>query len=179
MGFADVVADSRGKVECPLELGLGVVVTAQVNVDAGKQAVGADLPGGVGQPFGGGHGDVLGCDEVAPMPPPVKEVVDVPGQLPRVGVVPGGGGVVDSREQDAVFDAEPFERTLVVDRVFDSDAGLRLDRRDGVPGLAENPGGGVGGLQVVVEDAAGGGAALFGRRPRATAPPSGLSPAWL
>ena len=127
-------------------MGVGIVVVAQLNIGAGEIAVGAGLRGRIGQPSGGGHGGVLGGGEIVPVPSPVEEAEEGPGQLPGVGVVPGGGGVVDGGEQDGVFGGEPFQGLLMVGGVFGGGAGLGRGEGDRVSDGVEEPVGGVGGV---------------------------------
>ena len=74
--------------------------------------MGAGLRGRVGQPAGGGQRGVLGGGPVVPVPAPVEEVGEGPGQLPGVGVEPGAGGVVDGGQQHRVLGGEPGQRLL-------------------------------------------------------------------
>ena len=114
VGLPDPVAGLGGQVEGVPQLGVGVVEAAQPGVGAGEDAVGAGLRGRVAQPLGGGHRGPLGGGPVVPVPAPVEEGVEGPGQLPGVGVEPGGGGVLDGGEQHAVLGGEPGQRLLVV-----------------------------------------------------------------
>ena len=82
------------------------------------------LRGRVGQPPRGGQRGLLGGGPVVPVPPPVEEVVEGPGQLPGVGVEAGGGGVVDGGEQHRVLGGEPGQRLLVVGELLRGDPGL-------------------------------------------------------
>ena len=78
-----------------------------------------------------------------------------------MGVAPAGGGVVDGGQQHGVFDGEPVEGVLVVGGVFRGGPGLGCGEGERVSGRFQQPVGGVGGVQVVVEDAADGGVALL------------------
>src|SRR5262249_46203001 len=149
------------QVQGVVELGVGVVEAAQPGVGEGEVAVGAGLRGRVGQPVGGGHRGAADSGLVVPVPPPVGEGPQGPGQLPGMGVEPGRGGLVDGGQQHGVLNGEPVQGLLVVGGLLWGDVGCGRGEGDRVPGRVQQPVGGVRGVQVVVEDAGGGGAALL------------------
>ena len=133
------------------EVGLGLVMLTQLEVGIGEEAVGVGLRGRVGQPPGGSHRDAPGGHLVVPVAPPVEVVVEGPGQLPGVGVEPGGGGLVDGGQQHGMFRGEPGQGPLMVGGIFRDGSGPARCEGDRVPMRVQQPGGGVGGVQVVVE----------------------------
>jgi hypothetical protein len=143
------------------ELGVGVVEAAQQGVGVGEGAVGAGLRGRVGQAVGGGHRGTTGGGLVVPVSPPVEEGRQGPGQLPGVGVKSGSSGVVDGGQQHRALHREPIQSLLVVGGVLGGDPRCGRGQGDPVPGRGQQQGGGVCGVQVVVEDAVGGGVALL------------------
>jgi hypothetical protein len=149
------------QVEGLPQLGVRVVKAAQPAVGLGEVAVGEALRGRVGQPLGGGHRGVLDSGDVMPMPVQEEEGRHGPGQLPGVGVEPGGGGVIHDSQQHGMLGGKPVESLLMAGEVFRGYSRVRCGKGDRIPGRVEQPGGGVGGVQVVVEYPGGGGAALF------------------
>src|SRR5262249_18722656 len=127
----------------------------------GGGGVGADVRGGVGQPVGGGRRGPAGSGLVVPVPPPVEEGPQGPGKLPGVGVEPGRGGLVDGGQQHGVLEGEPVQGLLVVGGVLRGDVGCGRGEGERGPGRVQQPGGGVRGVQGVVQDGGGGGVALL------------------
>src|SRR5262249_29172449 len=123
--------------------------------------VGAGLRGRVGQPLGGGHRGAADVDLVVPVPTPVEEGRQGPGQLPGVGVETGRGGGVDGGKQHGVLDREAVQGLLVVGGVLRGDTGYRRGEGDRVPAWVQQPFGGVRGVQVVIQEADGGGVAVL------------------
>jgi hypothetical protein len=162
VGEADAVTGSFGPVEGVLKVGVGVVMATEKGVCAGEEAVGHRPRGRIGQPFGCGHRGVLGGQYVVPVPAPEEEVGQYPCQLPGVGVQADGRGMVRRGEQDAMFCGEPFEGLLAIGEAFRGDAGMGLDKGDPVAGGVQEQAGVVRGVQVMVEDPAGGGVVLVG-----------------
>jgi hypothetical protein len=142
------------------QLYVGVLEATQPGVRVGEVTMGAGLHDRVGQPLGGGHSRVLGGDLVVPVAPPVEEGPERPGQLARVGVETGGAGTVDHGQQHGLLGGEPFEGPHVVGRLFRSDSGLGRGQGEQDPVRVQQPAGGVGRVQVVVEHPVRGGAAL-------------------
>src|SRR5262249_53843860 len=161
VGLCGLVAGVGGQVQGAAELGVGVVEAAQHGVGVGEDAVGAGLRGRVGQPLGGGHRGAADGGPVVPVPPPVEESRQSPGKLPGVGVEPGHGGLVDGGQQHGVLQREPVQGLLVVGGVLRGDVGCGRGEGDRVRGRVQQSVGGVRGVQVVVEDADGGGVALL------------------
>jgi hypothetical protein len=62
------------------------------------------------------------------------------------------GGVVDGGEQYGVFGGEPAEGSLVVVDGFRDDPVARRAQRERVAAGVQQPGSGIGGVQIVVED---------------------------
>src|SRR5262249_11421087 len=149
------------QVEGVAELGVGVVEAAQPDIGESEVAVGVSLCRLVGQPPGGGHCGALDGGVVVPVPPPVEEGPQGPGQLPGVGVEAGGGGVVDGGQQHGTLRGEPGHGLPMVGEVFGGDPRLGGIEGERVLGRGQQPVGGVGGVQVVVKEAVGGAAALL------------------
>src|SRR5262249_54778103 len=78
------------------------------------------------------------------------------------GVETGRGGVVDGGKQHGVLDREPVQGLLVVAGVLRGDTGYGRGEGDRVPAWVQQPYGGVRGVQVVIQQAGGGGVAVRG-----------------
>jgi hypothetical protein len=85
----------------------------------------------------GGHRGAAYGRLIVPMPSPVEEGPQGPGQLPGVGVHAGGRGVVDGGQQRGMLGGEPVQGLLVVGDVFRGDPRLGWDKRDRVPGRVQ------------------------------------------
>ena len=114
---------------------------------------GVGLPGRVACPAGGGQRGVLGPSMVRPGSAADEGWAQHPGELPRVGVVAGVGGELNSSEQHGVFVPEPGHR--VRDSAGLAWAGPKLGCRQGgrLEVRLDQQYCVAGGVQVVVEEA--------------------------
>ena len=140
---------------------VGVVEAVQPCAGTSKRAACPRLHGRVRQPVRGGHRGPARGSKVVPVPLPVEEGRHRPGELPGVGLVSGRDSMTDRGKQHPVFDGEPVHGLLIAGCAFRVHSGPRRPERQGLVGLGEQQGGGVRAVQVMVEDTAGRGAAVF------------------
>src|SRR4029453_6363871 len=95
--------------------------------------------------------------QVMPVATPVQVGGEGPGQLPGMRVGSDAGGLVDDGEQYRQLGGEPVQCPLLVGEVFRSGAGLERGGTDLIAVRVEQPGGGVCGVQIVVQCAVDGG----------------------
>jgi hypothetical protein len=111
-GLPGGVVDRSRQLEGAAEMEMRVVVAAQVGVSEAEVAVRPGLGAAVAELPRGVQGGVVGGGPVLPVPLPVEEDVQRPGQLAGVAVVPVAGGLLDGREQHAVLGGEPGHRQV-------------------------------------------------------------------
>jgi hypothetical protein len=110
-GLPGGVVDRSRQLEGAAEMEMRVVA-AQVGVSEAEVAVRPGLGAAVAELPRGVQGGVVGGGPVLPVPLPVEEDVQRPGQLAGVAVVPVAGGLLDGREQHAVLGGEPGHRQV-------------------------------------------------------------------
>lgn len=141
-------------------MGTGIIVGAEPEPGMADGAAQVSLAGLVAQPFGCGQRGELGGGQLGPVALPVQVGIHRPGDLPGVGVRPAGRGVAGQGQQDLVFGGEPVHGLLAVCGLLGPRPRGRRGQRERPVGRAECQGGGVGGVQVVVEEPTGGGGRL-------------------
>ena len=154
VGTAGVVAQFGEEGQGLLQAGDGPTVQSETAFHPGESPQAPGLQHGVGEASGGVERGPLHGQSVVPVPAPVEERLQGPGQLAGetfLRGVPGRGGRFDDGEQHRVFGGEPGQGPVVVaERIRMRAFGCgRWGQRVGVGG--EEPVGGVGGVQVVVE----------------------------
>src|SRR5208282_1773821 len=155
-GLADRVIYLAEQVQGSREVGMSVVVAACPRIGVSQSAAAASLGGLVWKALGRGDRRALGGDPVMPVAEELEEVDHGPGKLPGLGVEAGIGRQREGREQRLVLGSEPVQGLSVAAEALWSYA-VRVRRQvDLVPCGVEQHVSGVGGVQVVVEDAAGG-----------------------
>src|SRR6187549_3715671 len=94
------------------------------------------------------------------MPSPGEEVDQGPSQLPGVGIEAGYDSLPDSGDHRGVFGGEPVDRLFVAGEMFGDGAGWARRQGYRVALWIEQQGGTMTGVQVMIELAVQGGAAL-------------------
>jgi hypothetical protein len=105
---------------------------------------------------------VLDRHQLGPQAASGQEVPQRPRQLPGVRVVAVAGGQLDRREQHGMFGGEPRSCLAVARQGFGRHGWAERCEGDRVAPRIEQQGGPVCGVQVVVEQARGGGLRVLG-----------------
>lgn len=146
--------------EVVVRVGLADQVAGHFVQPQGVAQLGAGLGRLVARAAGGQHGGALGGGPVPPVPLPVQEGGERPGQPPRVG----GRCEVERSEQHLMLGGEPGQRGVVVVVLLRADLRGRRGQGDRVADRVEQAIGGVRGVQVMLHDPALRGLSFLGER---------------
>ena len=159
-GLAGAVAEMPAQPQACRQVAAGLPVVGQPDAGGGDGPAGRGLPGHVTQAGRGGQRGALGSGPFVPVPAAVQELGHRPGQYPGAGIAAGIGGQADTAEEDLVLCFEPGQCLLVAVEAPGNDARAgRGERRHRHAMGVEQQGGGMAGVQVVVEHALDGGLA--------------------
>jgi hypothetical protein len=156
LGLAEAVAEPPVQRETAGEVVTGLIMVAEVGARVCQAAAGEGLRGGVAQAGRGGQRRALNRGPFLPVPAGMQEGIHGPRELPCVSVEPGSGGEGHGGEQDLALLLEPGQSLPVIGGLPGSGAGPGWGEGGSLPGWDQQAGGAGGGVQVVVEDPAGG-----------------------
>jgi hypothetical protein len=153
VGLTDVVADPGEQVERAPVLAVGVLEITEAGQRAGQTAMRVRRTDQVILPVRHSQDRALHGGELQPVPAPLEEGLQRPGQPPGAGVT-HAGRPADERGEYRVLDGEPGHGLLLVVHRIDRYAARRPGQVERIPMRVQPQGSGVCGVQVVVAQAA-------------------------